>query len=172
MVDMSMIDNSPYHSNGYMFETLYQSGIYWKFIGISQLLSPFLLMTQRFATLGAVVFFPIILNIFIITTSYDFQGTTYITALMLLANIALLVWDWPKLKILLNFPMNNYQTNPNLVNKKLWEVCGLALFIFTATWRSFINSFRDVLIWILISLLIGLVTLFLAFRKKKNDTAK
>ena len=66
MTDMSLIDGSPIHSVGHMFETLYQSGLYWKFIGISQLIAAFLLMTQRFSKLGALSFFPIILNIFFI----------------------------------------------------------------------------------------------------------
>mgnify|MGYP001788459584 CR=1 FL=1 len=102
MTDMSMIDGSPIHSAGHMFETLYQSGLYWKFIGISQLVAAFLLMTQRYSKLGALSFFPIILTIFIITVSYDFAGTIYITSLMLLANITLLIWDWEELKILFN----------------------------------------------------------------------
>jgi hypothetical protein len=102
MTDMTMINGSPIHSAAHLFETLYQSGHYWKFIGISQLIAAFLLMTQRFSKLGALSFFPIILNIFFITASYDFIGTIYITSLMLLANIALLIWDWEDFKTFFN----------------------------------------------------------------------
>lgn len=59
-------------------------------------------MTQRYAKLGALMFLPIIANIFVITVSYNFTGTYYITGLMLLANILLVLWDWDELKILIN----------------------------------------------------------------------
>ena len=58
-------------------------------------------MIPRTATLGAVVYFPIILNIFVVTVSLHFRGTWMITGLMLLACIYLLCWDYDKLKVLL-----------------------------------------------------------------------
>jgi uncharacterized membrane protein YphA (DoxX/SURF4 family) len=60
---------------GVLFRVLAESGTYWHFIGISQLISGVLLMTQRFSRLGAIFYFIIILNIFIITIAFDFQGT-------------------------------------------------------------------------------------------------
>ena len=59
--------NEPINSSFHFFETMYQSGIYWQFIGLGQLVAGALLMTQRFAKLGALVYFPIIVNIFMIT---------------------------------------------------------------------------------------------------------
>ena len=50
---------------GYFFEAMYQTGFYWNFLGWSQFIAGTLLMTQRFATVGAMAFFPIILNVFI-----------------------------------------------------------------------------------------------------------
>jgi hypothetical protein len=75
------------------FRVMTDSGLYWQFIGWSQILAGVLLMTQRFARLGALIFFGLILNIFIITIAYQFKGTPVITGLMLLAAIYLLVWD-------------------------------------------------------------------------------
>ena len=46
----------PINSAWHLFETLYQSGLYWSFLGWSQLIAGALLMTQRFAALGAVMF--------------------------------------------------------------------------------------------------------------------
>jgi hypothetical protein len=69
------------------------SGLYWKFIGASQVLAGALLMTQRFAKLGAMMFLGIIVNIFVVTVAYSFEGTPLITGLMLLATIYLLMWD-------------------------------------------------------------------------------
>lgn len=85
---------------GYFFEALYRSGFYWNFIGACQLLAAILLLMPRTATLGALVYFPLILNIFVITVSLHFTGTPVITGLMLLASIYLLCWDADKLKAL------------------------------------------------------------------------
>ncbi|MCI0750718.1 MAG: hypothetical protein L0Y35_02675 [Flammeovirgaceae bacterium] len=75
------------------FRVMVDSGLYWKFIGWTQILAGILLMTQRFAKLGALIFFGLILNIFIITISYEFKGTPVVTGFMLLATSYLLVWD-------------------------------------------------------------------------------
>jgi hypothetical protein len=98
---------NPINSAWHFFETMYQSGIYWKLIGWGQLLAGLILMTQRWITIGAVLFLPIITNIFFITISYEFAGTPIITFLMLLANLYLLVWDWNKLKLL--FSNHNFE---------------------------------------------------------------
>jgi uncharacterized membrane protein YphA (DoxX/SURF4 family) len=82
---------------GFFFEALYRTGFYWRFLGLCQLAAALLLLIPRTATVGALMFFPLILNIFVITVSLHFQGTPFITGLMLLANIYLLCWDYDKL---------------------------------------------------------------------------
>jgi hypothetical protein len=94
---------------GFFFEALYQSGIYWNFLGWAQVTAAFLLMTQRFATLGNVIFFPLIFNVFLITFSMQFKGTVYITALMLFASFCLLLWDLPKLLLLVAKDNSEYR---------------------------------------------------------------
>ena len=86
---------------GFFFEALYQTGIYWQFIGLAQLTAAILLLIPLTATLGAILYFPIILNIFIVTVSLGFQGTSFITGPMLLASIYLLGWDYDVLKNLM-----------------------------------------------------------------------
>ncbi len=83
---------------GAFFEAMYQSGAYWRFIGATQILASILILVPRTAPAGAVIFMPIITNIFVITLSYDFAGTPVITGLMLLATISLLCWDWHRLR--------------------------------------------------------------------------
>ncbi|MGE0131121.1 MAG: hypothetical protein AB7U82_23835 [Blastocatellales bacterium] len=83
---------------GYFFEALYQSGFYYNFIGVAQLTAAILLLIPRTAALGAVIYFPIIINIFLVTVSLNFTGTPFITGAMLLANIYLLCWDYDRLK--------------------------------------------------------------------------
>ena len=99
---------------GFFFEAFYRSGFYWNFIGASQLAAAALLVVPRTATLGALVYFPIILNIFVITVSIGFQGTPFITGLMLLANLYLLCWDYDRLKCL--FAGQPPQPQPQPVN--------------------------------------------------------
>jgi hypothetical protein len=83
---------------GAFFEAMYQTGAYWQFLGLSQMLAAVLLLIPRTATLGAVVFFPIAVNIFVITVALDFRGTPFMTAGILLASIFLLCWDYDRLK--------------------------------------------------------------------------
>ena len=87
---------------GFFFEALYRTGFYWRFLGICQLTVALLLVLPRTATLGALAYFPLILNIFVITVSMGFTGTPVITGLMLLASIYLLCWDYDKLKKVFN----------------------------------------------------------------------
>ena len=86
---------------GFFFEALYRTGFYWRFLGICQLAAALLLLIPKTATVGAIGYFTLILNIFLITVSMHFTGTPIITGLMLLASIYLLCWDYEKLKHLL-----------------------------------------------------------------------
>jgi hypothetical protein len=75
------------------FRVMADSGLYWKFIGWTQIAAGMLLMTQRLARIGALIFLGLISNIFVITVAYGFQGTPVVTGLMLLATVYLIVWD-------------------------------------------------------------------------------
>lgn len=86
---------------GYFFDGFFQSGAYYRFVGVAQLLAATLLVFPRTAALGAVVYFPIILNIFVVTVSLHFRGTWVITGLMLLGDTYLLAWDYDRWKALL-----------------------------------------------------------------------
>lgn len=114
------------------FEALYRTGIWWQFLGWGQLIAGFLLVTQRWSSLGAVAFLPISLNIFLITLSMDFHGTPLITGLMVLANLGLLAWDYTKLSPLL---LPNRDTNlalqlrtDQIGHPRYWASLGLLIF--------------------------------------------
>ena len=81
---------------GFFFEALYQTGFYWNFIGFMQLLAGLLLLIPKTSFLGALIYFPIIINILVIVISMNFTGTPYIAGLMLIGNIYLLLWDYKK----------------------------------------------------------------------------
>lgn len=123
---------------GYFFEALYQATLYWNFLGFCQVFTAFLLFTQRFATLGAVLFCGIISNIFIVTVSMNFKLTWVITMLMLFAGILLLAWDWHRIKILVGLYPSQYEIEHYKSPSLLWQLIGLVLFIFfTIIMRSF-----------------------------------
>ena len=83
---------------GFFFEALYRAGWYWNFLGFMQILTAILILIPRTTTLGALLYLPIIINIFIIVIAMHFTGTPYIAGLMLLANLYLLFWDYNKIK--------------------------------------------------------------------------
>ncbi len=116
---------------GYFFEAMYRTGWYWNFLGLMQLTAALLLMTQRFASVGNLIFFPLSLNIFLITWSVGFKGTVYITGSMLLASLGLLMWDYPKWRSILA-PDNSFhsqaQENWPTYNRH-WIITGLMLFL-------------------------------------------
>lgn len=148
-------EDAPIGSAMHFFEVLYQTGLYWQFIGWAQVLAGFLLMTQRFAKLGAVLNLPILLNVFVITISMEFGGTPFITGMMLLANLLLIGWHWGELRSLVNLP--HLPASPDAEeNKPIWAIAGLLSFSFTAGYRA-IYDFYDPFLWFGVCFLIGLV---------------
>jgi hypothetical protein len=160
-------ENAPVNSVPHFFETLYQSGLYWEFLGWGQLIAALLLMTQIWATLGAVTFFPIQLNIFIITVSYEFAGTPFITGMMLLANIFLLLWDYNKLQVLVLPESNKGIELENqfnyYFNNKFWALLGLMLFLTTVIYV--LIEGRNPGLWFVICVCEGLLG-FIYMRKR------
>lgn len=158
------------HSPMHFFETMYQSGLYWQFIGVVQCVAGLLLLTQRFATLGAVLFLPIMTSIFVITISYDFAGTPIITGLMLLANVGLLAWDWPTLRVLVGLPAQ-VMPRPPRVTTRLWEGVGVVLFAYTAGYRALTEAY-SFLLWAGICGLVGGLGLLVAWRLRRLAPAR
>ena len=74
--------------------------LWGEFVAWSQVLIGFLLMSQRFATVGAIMSLPLILNIFVITVSLGFMGTPYLNGFLIFLNLFLLAADYHKLKFL------------------------------------------------------------------------
>jgi uncharacterized membrane protein len=85
---------------------LHLTGFYYKFIGLGQLTAALLLLIPRTALLGAILYLPIILNICALTYATRFEGTR-IATLMLLADLYLLWWDYPRLKYILPLASSN-----------------------------------------------------------------
>jgi hypothetical protein len=129
---------------GYFFDALYNTGIYWNFLGFCQLVAAFLLMSQKYANIGAGLFLGIIVNIVLITYGIGFGNTTIIAILMLLAVAGLLLWDYQKYALLFEDFTNskNVKIESDLISKK-WNIYGFSIFVFLTLWCSFSYIIKD-----------------------------
>jgi uncharacterized membrane protein YphA (DoxX/SURF4 family) len=91
------------HPMGHFLEALHTTGYYYTFIGIVQVAAAIMLLLPRTVTLGAFLYFPIILNICILTYATRFDGSLFTAPLMVLANLYLLGWNYEKWKYILPF---------------------------------------------------------------------
>jgi uncharacterized membrane protein YphA (DoxX/SURF4 family) len=126
------------HPLGRYFDALYLTDYYYTFIGIGQLIAALLLLIPRTALMGAMLYFPIILNICVLTYATRFEGTR-IATLMLLANLFLLVWDYERLKYIL--PFHRQDGDRHVVATKRFPVLFFALVFATAVSVIVINAF-------------------------------
>ncbi len=156
---------NPIDSAWHFFETLYASGIYWRFIGVAQLVTGALLLTQRYAKLGAVLFLPIIANIFVITISYDFNGTPIITGLMLISTLFLLYWDWESVKVLVNQTPTG-STKTRLENDPIWMIQGIFFLVVTILGKLFLRN-ENVFYIFLLLFLIGMIGLIVGHKRQR-----
>lgn len=159
---------------GYFFEAMYQSGFYWNFLGWSQLISGALLMSQRFSSLGALVFFPVILNVCLITHSVNFgSGTPVVTTLMLLGTAFLILWEYKKWVILFyqdhrikldltQEPVDKFMTDP------VWTVAGVAFVLLTIAVQIKKPSELLMLGWVVLMLVIGLAAFGVALLRRSK----
>ncbi len=153
-------------SSWHFFETMYASGLYWKFIGWAQLLSGFLLMTQRFSKLGALFNLPIIGNVFVITLSYYFAYTPVITGLMLLANLLLILWEWNELRVIFNLPFE--PSNPNRMERDwFWGFLGIVLFALVIFCKIYLTG-QTIPFWFLSFPLVGFLGLLMGIQREKK----
>src|SRR5882762_435236 len=101
---------------GHYFDALQLTGYYYTFIGIVQIIIAILLLIPKTSLLGALMYFPIIVNICVLTYATRFDGTRGVT-MLLLASLFLLIWDYDRLKHIL--PFKQPTTDPYAIKKPL-----------------------------------------------------
>ncbi len=163
---------------GFFFEAMYQTGPYWHFIGIMQMLAAVLIVIPATATLGALLFLPIILSIVLITWGVGFGLTAWITTGMLVSVIYLLCWDADRIWAAAKIVLGRRQGPPLLANVTVMERAGwvlgggagLALFLAT---RSFLPSalvkpmfFAGVVAVVLV--VAGWIRVYVGYRKRSS----
>lgn len=130
----------PNNPLGHYFDALLLTGFYYTFIGVGQLITALLLLIPRTALLGAICYFPIILNIFVLTHATRFDGTRIVT-LMLLANVFLLLWDFDRLKsvVWLQKPIDEARTGKFPL---LFFACVVAIAAFVIVGNAYLFDIR------------------------------
>ena len=101
---------------GHYFDALYLTGYYYTFIGIAQIIIALLILIPRTSFLGVLMYFPMIVNICVLTYATRFAGTRANT-ILLLACLFLLIWNYDRLKYLL--PYKQPKIEPPVLNKPL-----------------------------------------------------
>ena len=83
-------------------DVFHATGEFYQMVGIMQVAAAILLITQRFASLGAFIFLPIIFCISVLTLGTIGSLTPLIAVLMFSGIIFLLLWDYPEWINILN----------------------------------------------------------------------
>ncbi|MBL4635831.1 MAG: hypothetical protein JKY56_18360, partial [Kofleriaceae bacterium] len=108
------------------------AGPMYHLVGVVQIFAAFLLMTQRFAALGAALLLPVLVAISALCWSSNGIPTIVVVNLMTLGTLGLLLWDFPKWQALVlddSAPRTlKVEARSSLIEHKLWQTCGLAIF--------------------------------------------
>lgn len=159
---------------GYFFEALFRTGMYWNFLGWGQLIAAVLMMTQQFSTLGNLIFFFIVSNIFFITVSMHFTGTWLIALLMLFASTCLLLWDANRLQyIIVHKGFLEISQDIKLPEaSRLWQISGFLLFVSSVSYTLIDNVIKTnhlqlFLVFFIAIILTVMVTVVLELRDRK-----
>lgn len=91
------------HPMGQYLQALHNTGYYYTFIGVIQVLAAILLLVPRTVVLGALLYFPVILNICILSYAMRFEGSILTSPLMVLGSLFLICWNYDKVKYILPF---------------------------------------------------------------------
>lgn len=164
---------------GYFFEALFRTGMYWNFLGWGQLIAAILMMTQRFSSIGNIIYFFIITNIFFITVSMHFTGTWLIALLMLFASTCLLLWDTNRLQYIL-LKEGFIKADKTVIfpeASKLWENSGILLFVLSVSYSLIDNVMKRnnlqlFLVFFIAIILTVVVTIVLELRNRKTNSSK
>lgn len=103
------------------FRSFHAVGPYYAFVGAAQVVAGVLLLSRRTALVGAIVYFPTILNIAVLTAAIGFgAGTSTVTVLMALACLWLLLWDGHRLLPILAPTLHSVPARP--VEPAVWDL--------------------------------------------------
>ena len=113
--------------------TFYATGVFYQFVGAVQLVIAVLLMTQTYATLGALMALPVITCITVFCWSTGVIPTATVATMMLSGTLALVVWDVDRWLAVLRpgyvAPTPDTIMTPP-IDRTLWRACGAGILAF------------------------------------------
>ena len=117
----------PFHD---FLDAFLATGFFYQFVGTMQVVTALLLMSQRFALVGAFMMVPIITTILVFCWSTEVYPTASVVTLMWLGTIGLVLWDVARWRGIL---VRGGDARPRIeasdrLEPRLWERCGLAIF--------------------------------------------
>jgi uncharacterized membrane protein YphA (DoxX/SURF4 family) len=135
------------------------TGLFYHFVGITQLLAAFLLMTQFFGALGAMIFLPICAGILVLCWGGGAIPTAIVVTAMVLGVFFLLFWDFPLWAGVVRLESGKRQgagdsdlvrlcrEPPRGIELWIWSICGgaiFALYVASCWWAGEIYRPRGV----------------------------
>ena len=114
------------HPMGAYLEALHHTSFYYPFIGIIQIAAGILLLIPRTVVLGGLLYFPIILNIWVLSWAVRFEGSLFTSTLMVLANLYILLYNYERLKFILPIQSKALNYNAPLQASEISETSTLA----------------------------------------------
>ncbi len=113
--------------------TFYATGVFYQFVGVVQLAIAILLMTQTFATLGALMALPVITCITVFCWSTGVIPTAIVATLMLSGTLVLILWDIDRWLTVVRpgyiAPPSDTTAAPP-IDLSLWRACGAGILVF------------------------------------------
>ncbi len=130
----------PFHD---FLRAFYATGEFYQFVGTVQLVAAALLMTQRFATVGALIFAPILTALVVFCWSTAVYPTAIVVTLMWLGTVVLLLWDLQKWQRVFGPEHDDTAVRlaepPPPIQIGLWRGCGaviVALYLLACAWAG------------------------------------
>ena len=110
------------------------SSLLWAFLGAVQAFAGALLVTQRFAKIGAVIAFAILLNLLVVALAFHLEQIGAVFAVLLIADLSLLIWDLDSFQPLFRKPHRVIACEPEAgaLADSRWSWIGVAMVLATA----------------------------------------
>lgn len=109
------------------------TGFFYQFVGVVQLTIALLLMTQTFATLGALMALPVFATITVFCWATATVFTSTMVTLMLCGAILLALWDFEKWRGIFHpgsgHPPAPEPEDPLPIDLRLWGICGAGILV-------------------------------------------
>jgi uncharacterized membrane protein YphA (DoxX/SURF4 family) len=116
----------PFHE---FLHAFHATGFFYRFVGLLQLLAALLLLSQRWAWLGAALALPLLTVIVVFCWSTAVYPTASVVSLILLGVLALLLWDLPRWqRAFLPEDAAACASRPEY-DARPWQTCGAAVLL-------------------------------------------